>query len=157
MIAVSVIAAPSEVVISPWREVLEGVPGIEFRIAKMPAAADGCDAAIVPSYLALDRYGGRPRSDAQIRENHRVDGLPDFIVVTPSYGPVVGDVDSHALADPIYEIFVSCLRSIEDFNRTEIDRSIVHLLVHVVALGFEAVDDVVVATAFRRAWREFGH
>ncbi|MFI2476273.1 hypothetical protein [Nocardia xishanensis] len=157
MIAVGMIAAPSEMHIAPWREVLDGVPGIEFRIGRMPGAADGCDAVIVPSYLALDRYGGHPSSDAQIVENRRVDGLPDLIVVTPAYGPVVGNVDSRALEESIYDIFISCLNAAEDFNRIGDGRSIERLLVHVVALGLEAVAATVIAMAFRRAWCEFDH
>ncbi|TLF79621.1 hypothetical protein [Nocardia cyriacigeorgica] len=149
-----VIAAPSDSAISAWRTALDGIPDVRFRIGKMPAIADGCDAAIVPAYLALDRYGGTPSREARVAENRRNDGLPSRIVVTPGYGPVAEKVESSNLSGPIQSMFTSCLRAVEEFNHLAVAQPIRTLLIHVVAIGFPAVDDIVIASAFRNAYIE---
>ncbi|WP_225725057.1 MULTISPECIES: hypothetical protein [unclassified Nocardia] len=124
--------------LTSWRAALADVAGVRFRVGSMPEVGFGCDAVIMPSYLAHDRYGGfYNRDHAQILENLRSDGAPDLIVCTPAYAPVTGPVsDPSVLADRIRWVFSECLDRIASFSSEADDRRIDDVLIVVGALGF---------------------
>ncbi|QIS15364.1 hypothetical protein [Nocardia arthritidis] len=147
------IAARFEHKLAPWRTALADHGGIQFRIGTMPEVGFGCDAIIMPSYLAHDRYGGfYNREHAQVLENLRSDGVPDLIVCTPAYAPVTSlESDTSVLAGRIRWVFSECLDRINSFNSEADDLRIDDVLIVVGALGFGPYESTLGPTALREA------
>ncbi|WP_162793985.1 hypothetical protein [Streptomyces paludis] len=93
-----VMATSSDRFIQECRRMLGHIPGIEFRTGSIAETGWDCDAAILNSPLAHERYGGSPRiGSVQVLVNHRDDGAPGIILAT---API--DFDS-ATASPLAE------------------------------------------------------
>ncbi|MET7282668.1 hypothetical protein ABZS29_30850 [Kribbella sp. NPDC005582] len=79
-----VIAASTERMVETCRQGLRDLSNVEFRVGSVPETGKDCDAAILSSPLAHERYGGIPRMGvAQVLANTRGDGAPGIILATP--------------------------------------------------------------------------
>ncbi|MFB8008942.1 hypothetical protein [Nocardia sp. NPDC056000] len=143
--------------LEPWREMFGESDGIEYRLGAMPDVGFGSDAILMAAFLAHDRYGGRAvHGKAQVLENLRGDGLPDLILATPLYSPIVDEVtDLEITGSNISDMFTQCFEEVSQFNRANNVIAIKRLLVLVSALGFETIPPAVVARSFYRASKLF--
>ncbi|MCP9620040.1 hypothetical protein FOH10_06585 [Nocardia otitidiscaviarum] len=137
-----VLAGPSPDTLIPWRQAFTGIKNTEFRVGTLPEIGFGCDAQIVPAFLAHDRYGGNPyQHRGQVLENNRGDGSPDLIVSTPLHGPILSwnEGNEKAIAR-ISEIFRASLEAIERYNSTHASVENIHrILINVNAMGTGAL------------------
>jgi hypothetical protein len=148
-----VICAQSESRLTEWREALGDISGLDFRFGTMPDVSFGCDAMIIPAFLAHDRYGGKPESDrAQIIENLRGDSLPALIVATPSYAPLSTKSFDHSLASTrLRDVFDKCLEAVRDYNAVHCGSQIRSIAINVAALGAGGLTDRSAADSLKDA------
>lgn len=136
-----VIASGSESILAVAREMLSGLPGIEFRAGTVPDTWEGCDATVMWWPLAHDRYGGIPEPEvAQILHNNRGDDLPGIILATPS-GP--GRTSGVGSSEDEIELYActSLGACISEFKRQFSDRwQKSQILVHLEASGLDRED-----------------
>ena len=146
-----VIAAAYQHLIDPWQQALADVADLEFRAGAMPEVGFGCDAQILPAYLAHDRYGGtHDTQHAQLLENLRGDGAPDLIIVTPAYAAGGQPTDLALLEERLLFIFRECLTVAGQATGADKPR-ITSVLLHLGVLGIDKYDVDSCTRALRRA------
>lgn len=122
------------------REFLGFRDGLEFRLGSVVKTGFDCDAAILSSALAHDRYGGSPVLGlAQVLVNRRADGAPRLILTTP---PMPLAAVSGAPTDVQVETFVvralkSSIDAYVDAGNSPLDSKV---LVHLEAAGIDRPD-----------------
>ncbi len=148
------LAGPSQDSLKPWRDALLDIDSVEFRVGTLPDVGFGCDAQILPAFLAHDRYGGTPNFDnAQTLENLRGDGGPDLIVATPMYGPFTRwDEGQQKARSHIRKIFRASFDEIDRYNSVTTDlNSIDRVLIIVNAMGLGKLGNEANANGLRDA------
>ncbi|MFI5529785.1 hypothetical protein ACIA8O_14720 [Kitasatospora sp. NPDC051853] len=79
-----VVAAAGTHTVEVCREALGDRAGLDFRVGSVADTGFDCDAVILSSPLAHERYGGVPiPGSAQLLVNHRGDGAPPVVIATP--------------------------------------------------------------------------
>ncbi|MDO0933777.1 hypothetical protein QQY66_19570 [Streptomyces sp. DG2A-72] len=127
-----VLAASSDRLVRECRNILGRVPGIEFRVGSVPGTGWDCDAAVLNSPLAYERYGGSPQiGNVQVLINDRGDGAPGAILATApiSAESTVADPSDEEIEGYVFDTLDSCvLAFVRRFpNRAEEGRILVHL------------------------------
>jgi hypothetical protein len=132
MVMEYVIASSSEGVVKVCREMLGFVPGVNFRVGSIPETGFDCDAAILNSPLAHERYGGSPQiGHVQVLSNQRDDGAPETILAAApiSADRAVVEPSEAAIESHVQGVLESCISAfLARFpDRGEGARILVHL------------------------------
>ncbi|MEU5656636.1 hypothetical protein ABZ802_13575 [Streptomyces sp. NPDC047737] len=107
-----VVAASSDAMVQECRRALGHVPGTAFRTGSVPETGAGCDAAVLNSPLAHERYGGVPRiGSVQVLLNQRGDGAPEVILATApmAAGAAVPDPGDDQIASHVSQTLDACV------------------------------------------------
>jgi hypothetical protein len=146
------IASSRDATIEKWLTGLSGLDNVEFRVGSGGAVGSGCDAAVLPFYLAHDRYGGVPEiGRAQVLRNSLGDGLPGYIVATPPFQAQERVPDEAELAERVYFTVRESLDAISRYNSTGGHPPIDRVLLNVDGLGFDRFGEELSMMAVRRA------
>ncbi len=136
-----VLAASTERIVETCSEALQDLVNIEFRVGSVPETGKGCDAAILSSPLAHERYGGIPRIGvAQLLVNTRGDGAPGIILATPpiplqTVGVAAADFE---VEEHVVYVLSACLEVF--LNRFPERKSESSVLVHLEAAAIDRED-----------------
>jgi hypothetical protein len=132
-----VIASGSERSINSCREFLGSRDELEFRLGSVRETGWDCDAAVLMSPLAHERYGGVPQVGvAQVLTNRRADGAPEVILATP---PRPMAAASHCPSDSeierrVFGVLNSCMTAYVNCPGCSTDSKV---LIHLEAAGMD--------------------
>lgn len=150
-----VVATASDRYADACRSILGNLPEVEVRMGSGPETGWDCDAAILNSPLAHERYGSSPEiGKVQILVNRRDDGVPGIILTVPPTG-----MDSAATDPGVAALEEWVLRSMElcvsEFAKAFPERTEkAAILVHLEGAGFDNID---IDAPLRGLQRYFGH
>ncbi|WP_250399314.1 hypothetical protein [Streptomyces cellostaticus] len=150
-----IIATPSGRYADACRSVLGDLPGVEVRMGSGPETGWDCDAAILNSPLAHERYGSSPENGkVQILVNRRDDGVPGIILTVPPTGmdSAVTDPGGAALEEWVLRSMEVCVSEFATAFPELTEKAAI--LVHLEGAGF---DNVEIDAPLRGLRRFFDH
>lgn len=148
------ITSQHEQTLSLWRRTLPNDPEIEFALNSDGAIQ--ADVLVMSGVWAFDRYGGKPdHTAAQVRENVRGDGLPDWIIVPPFRPTIERDgiieirADFKNVSPSYYAIFESLKTARHSFGDS------CTVILDLLMLGMDDWNDTSTPTSVGRAIQDF--
>ncbi|MYV51996.1 hypothetical protein [Streptomyces sp. SID3212] len=136
-----VVASSSDSVVRECRNMLGSHPDIEIRMGSVPETGSDCDAVILNSPLAHERYGGSPLiGRVQILANRRDDGAPEAILVAApiSASSAVANPSDVEIENRVAEVLETCVSAFA--ARFSDADSKPRILVHLEGAGIDRPD-----------------